>query len=72
MYDLLVMFNSNIGPNLVPLQDIRLRNLSDLDLTFSRSPKVKCDSAIGLPIYDSLLMCNSNIGPSKYKASKFW
>ena len=70
------MFKTNIGPNLAPLQDIRLLNLGDLYSDLSRSLKVKCDSAFGLPIYDSLLMFNSNIGPNaaplRYKASKFW
>ncbi len=40
--------------NLLPL-----KNLSDFDL--SRSLKVKCEGAIGLPIYGFLLMFNSNI-----------
>ncbi len=34
IYAFLLMFNSNIWPNSAPLQDTRLRNLSDLDLTF--------------------------------------
>ncbi len=58
------MFNSNIGPKQAPLRDIRLRNPSDLDFDLSRSLKVKCDSAIGIPMYDLLLMFNSNIGPN--------
>ena len=32
-------------------RDIRLRNMSGLDLYLSRSLKVKCDSAIGILIY---------------------
>ena len=50
-----------ICPNSGPLQDIMLRNLSDLEFDLSRSLKVKCDSVIGLPIYAFLLMFNSNI-----------
>ena len=41
-----------------------LRNLSDHDFGLSRSLKVKCDSAIGLPIYGFLLMFNSDIWPN--------
>ncbi len=58
------MFNSNIGPKWAPLRDIRLQNLGDLDFDLSRSVKVKCDSAIGLPIYGFLLMINSNLWPN--------
>ncbi len=32
MYALLLMFKSNLWPNLAPLQDIRFQNLSDLDI----------------------------------------
>ncbi len=31
IYDLLLIFNSNIGPNYGPLRDVRLRNISDLE-----------------------------------------
>ncbi len=31
-------------------------NMSDLDFDISRSPKVKCDSVIGLPISGFLLV----------------
>ncbi len=48
---------------LAPLQDIRLRNLSDLEFDLSRSLKVICD-VIGLPIYAFLLTFNSNIWPN--------
>ncbi len=51
MYGFLVMFNSNIGPNQAPLQDIS---------HLSRSLKVKSNGAVGLPIYDFLLVSNSN------------
>ena len=54
--------NSNIGPKQALLQDIRLRNLSELECDLSMSLKVKCESPIGLPIYGFLLMFNSNIG----------
>ncbi len=49
MYAFLLMFNSNKWPNSAPLQDIRLRNQSDFDLSMSLS--VKCDGVIGLSIY---------------------
>ncbi len=58
------MVNSNIWPNSAPLWDIRLCNLSDLDFDLSRSLKVKCEGANGLPIYGFLLMFNSNIVPN--------
>ena len=48
------MVNGNIGPDLVPLRDIRLENLSDLDFDLSRSLKVKRHGVIGLTIYDFL------------------
>ncbi len=35
------MFNSNLSPNSAHVQDIRLRNLSDLEFDLSRSLKVK-------------------------------
>ncbi len=38
-------------------------NLSDLHIDLSMSLKVKCGSAIGLPIYGFLLMFQSNIWP---------
>ena len=60
LYDFPLMINSYIGPNAVPLQDIRLEKLSDLDFDLSRSLTVKCDNAIRLPIYGFLLMVNSN------------
>ena len=50
------MCNSNIWPNSVPLQDIRLRNLSDLDFDLSMPRKIKCVGVIGLSIYGFLLM----------------
>ncbi len=58
------MFHSNIGPNWAHLRDIRLRNVSDLDFDLSRSLKVKCDSATGLPMYAFVFMSNSNTGPN--------
>ena len=59
------MLNSNIGPNWVPLRDIRLRNLCDLDFDLSMSFKVKNDGAIGVAIYGFLLMVYiSNMGPN--------
>ncbi len=41
---------------LCSLQDIRLRNLSDLDFAFSRSLKVECDGIIGFSKYGSLFI----------------
>ncbi len=54
------MFNSNLGPNYAPLQDIRLQNMCDLEFDLSRSLKVKSNGAVGLPTYDFLLVSNSN------------
>ncbi len=62
--DSLLMVNSNLWPNSAPLRDERLQNLGELDFDLSRSPKVKCDGAFGLPIYGFLLIFNSNIGPN--------
>ncbi len=41
-------------------------NFSELEFEFSRSPKVNCVGAIGLPIYGLQLMFNSNIWPKLY------
>ena len=49
---------------LAPLQDIRLRNLSDLEFGLSRSFKAICDDVIELHIYDFLLMFNDNLWPN--------
>ena len=67
-------FISNIWPNLVPLRDIRLQNHSDLDVDLSRSLKVRCDGAIGLPIYGFLLTVNSNIwsNSAHLRDIRFW
>ena len=46
-----------------PYRSATTQNLSDLEFDLSRSLKVKCNGAIGLPIYGFLLMFNSNIGP---------
>ncbi len=51
IYRFLLMFASKIGPNYAPLRDIRLLNLGYLDFDLSRSFKVKCEGAMGLPIY---------------------
>ncbi len=61
-YGFLMMVNINLWPNSAPLRDKMLQNPDDFDL--SRSLKVKCDGAIGLPIHGFLLMFNSNIGPN--------
>ena len=59
---------------LAPLQDIRLRNLTDLEFDLLRSLKVICDYVIGLAICAFLLMFNlwPNVlwSFTKYKASK--
>ena len=36
IYAFLLMFNNKIWPNFAPLQDIRVRNLSDLEIDLSR------------------------------------
>ncbi len=65
IYDFLLKVYSNIGPNLAPLRDISLSNLSDLDLTFQGHLRsivmISLDSPHGF-----LLMVNtgSNIGPN--------
>ncbi len=66
VYVFLLMVNSNLGPNLVPLRNIRLRHPSDLDLDLSRSLNVKNDGVIGLPKKGFLLMVSSNIGPNTW------
>ena len=48
---LLLIFNSNLWPNSARLQDVRLRNLRDLEFDLSRSLKVKCGSVIELYAY---------------------
>ena len=57
VYAFLSMINCSIRPNSVPLQDIRLQNLSVLEFDLSRSLKVKCDDIIGLVIHGFLLIC---------------
>ncbi len=64
--------NGNIWPSSTPLRYI---NLSDLDFGLSMSLKVKCDGAVGLPIYSFLSMFHINIWSNsapftRYKASK--
>ncbi len=71
MYAVLLMFNSNLWPNSAPSQNIRARNLSDLDLDLIQSLKVKCDSVIGLPIYVFLLMFKNNIWPNSASLQYF-
>ncbi len=64
IYDLLLVFNSDIWPNSAALRDMSFWYLNDLDIDLSRSLKVRCDSVIILPIYGFLLMFNSNIWPN--------
>ena len=61
------MFNSNIGPNMAPLRDIKLQNLGDLEFDLSRLLKVKSNGAVTLPIYDILLVSNSNFLPNSHR-----
>ncbi len=56
IYAFLLMFNSNLWPYSVPLQDIRLQNLSDLEFDLSMSLKVKCHDIIGIAIHGFLLI----------------
>ncbi len=63
-YAFLLMFYSNLWPNSAPSQNIRPRNLSDLEFYLLRSLKVRCDSVIRLPISAFLSMFNSNIWPN--------
>ncbi len=51
------VFNWNICRNLVPLRDIRLQNLTDLDFEQSVT-RVRSDGVPGLPIYGFLLQWN--------------
>ncbi len=64
VHGFLLMANSNIRANSVPLRDIKALKSQWpwLDLDLSRSLKIKRDGVIGLIIYGSLLMINSNIG----------
>ncbi len=72
------LFHSDIRHT--PLQDTRLRNLSDLEFDLLRSLNVMCDNVIGLPIYAFLLIFNSNIWPNSaplqdirlYKIYSLW
>ena len=43
------MVNSNIGPNLAPLRDIRLWNPSDLDFDLSMSLRSKAMLSLDSP-----------------------
>ncbi len=58
------MFNSNMWPNSAPLQDIRLRNLGDLEFDLYRLLKVKCDDVIGLAIRSVVLIYAVITGPT--------
>lgn len=58
------------------MYNVSLHNVGDLDFDLSRSLKVKCDAAVGLPIYDLVLMSNGNnmtyLGSiTKQNSSKF-
>ena len=51
-------------PNSAPLQDIRLRNLGDLEFDLYRLLKVKCDDVIGLAIRSVVLIYAVITGPT--------
>ncbi len=74
IHTFLLIFNSNIWPYSVPLRDIMLRNLRDLDSDLSRSLRSNVICTNGLPTYVFLLMLNSNIwtniAVTRYNASK--
>ena len=55
IYSFLFIFNNNIWPDSAPLQDIRLRNQSDLEFDLSMSLKFKCDGVNGLSIYADMV-----------------
>ncbi len=61
----MILTYSNIGFKLL-YENVRLRNISDLDFAPSRSLKVKCQGAIRLAIYGFLLLFHSNMGPNRY------
>ncbi len=50
------MFSSNICSYSAPLQDIRVSNLSDLDIDLSRSLRVRYDGVSGFCIYGFLFI----------------
>ena len=60
IYGFLLMFNGNIWPSLAPLCDIRLQNMSDLDLDLSRSHKFKSNGVVRPPICNLVLVSKSN------------
>ncbi len=53
MYGFLLMVNTNIGPNLAPLRDVKVCNQGHLNFGLSKSLKVKSNGAVGLPIMHS-------------------
>ena len=48
----------------IPYRYPTTQNLRDLEFDLSKPLKVKCDSAVGHPIYGFLLTFNSNLGPN--------
>ncbi len=48
------------SPNAASLRNVKLRNLSNIDLDVSKLRKVKSDGTVGLTHYDFLLVFNSN------------
>ncbi len=49
IYDLLLIFNSNIWPNSAPLRDISFQNLTDLDSDLERSLRANVITPIDSP-----------------------
>ena len=62
IYAFQLMFNSNIWSNSAPLKDMRLRNLSDLDIELSRS--LRSNVIIQLASLHSLLLFTNDIWPN--------
>ncbi len=49
IYDFLLVFNSNIWPNSATLRDIRVQNLSDLDIDLPNSPRSRVTAPTDSP-----------------------
>ena len=58
------MVNSSLWPNSAPLRDIRLQNVSDLNLTFQGHSRSNVIVSLGSPYNAFLFMVNSNMGPN--------
>ncbi len=60
LYGFLLVFNSNIWPSLVCLQDLTTLKFRVLEFDLSMSLTVKSNGSVGLHIYGFLLVSNSN------------